>query len=214
MVLRSLASLLQSAPMNTQLDQTMEDASVALAKMDYLTCEDLCLAGLADARTRGDWAYYAAILLPLQEARRQRRMIAADVQISLNSPVELAGCVVLTPPSTVEDAKKLAASARRERRYVEVLFAEPTGGRSWLVRSYSHPAITCIVDAPKGALTADWFLDACEALGDSALAGIDLLVETPETIARLEGCLEVVTDHEALHQRLAALARRLARNAQ
>lgn len=226
---------LQFVSMPTQLDQTMEVASIALAKMDYLACEDLCFAALAQARERGDWAYYSAILLPLQEARRQRRMIAAEGIVRLGTAKlakidaqEIlsqlpAGCVVLTSPHTPADAHKLAISARQKRQHVEVLFAQPDDGR-WLLRSFApNSNVSCSVAAPPAELlerwlkpgempaAADWFLDACEMLGDAALAAVKPVSPTVKDLARMEACLDIVTDHEQIHQQLGSLARALVR---
>src|SRR5690606_17570305 len=71
--------------MSSTLDDIMERASRSLAAMDYLTCERLCVEALAAARRAQDWSYYARILLPLQEARRQRRLIAADGWVRLGT---------------------------------------------------------------------------------------------------------------------------------
>src|SRR5690242_5745264 len=106
------------------LDDIVESASSALVKMDYLTCEALCLDALTEARRRGDWEYYARILLPLQEARRQRRIIAAEgvvalgvnaAEPSIKSKIESlnAGSIVLTRPSSVADARTLVDQARK-----------------------------------------------------------------------------------------------------
>lgn len=254
------------------LDELMEEASQALVRTDYLRCEELCLEALAEARHRGEWDYYARILLPLQEARRQRRMIAAEGVIRLGTS-ELAsdpsewldympsGCIVVTQPHARDHAASLALEARagtverRERKkYVEVLYADnlPEAPR-WTLRSYAGPDVTCDFPAPPadwlnrwinvpaepaptkpteaaGSLShlasqaaaepapeagckrpADWVLDAAEALGDAALARVGDGPPSPELLRELERCLEVVTDHEIIHQRLAATARALGR---
>ena len=69
--------------MTETIPELMERASVALVDMDYLQCEALCLKALALARAAADWAAYARIVLPLQEARRQRRMIALDGRVGV-----------------------------------------------------------------------------------------------------------------------------------
>ena len=117
-----------------ELDAMMEAASQALARMDYLVCESHCLDALAIARQRQDWPYYARILMPLQEARRQRRMIAAEGVIRLGTAnldgdpsawleqmrvgptqAEIAGCIVLTQPHGADDARRLAQTVRQQR---------------------------------------------------------------------------------------------------
>lgn len=226
----------------------MERASQALVRMDYLTCEAICLEALALARERRDWWTYARILLPLQEARRQRRIIASEGRIRLGTAtlagalddwldqMPAGGCVALTAPHTIDDARRLHDLGRERRRHVEVLFAEPAADDgTWTLRSYVRPDIATPFAAPpaawrdrwlesgevpadenqrdalrRSATPADWFLDACEALGDAALASV-----APADAGRievLEGLLEVAPDHEILHQRLgdAARAQRLA----
>lgn len=210
-------------PENT--GQLMERASQALAQMDYLACEALCIEALHAARDGGDWTEYARILLPLQECRRQRRMIAAEGAIRLGTtgldgkPLSDRGaaCIVVTHPHTAE----VADQWRAQHQYVEVLFADNTSDAgTWTLRSTRGPAVTCDVAVPpsawidawldgktkpiKGKTPADWFIDATEALGDAALDQSD---DTPQG---LEACLDVVTDHEILHQRLGAAARSLA----
>ena len=218
------------------LDDIMQRASDALAHMDYLACEALCLEALHEARRRGDWPYYARILLPLQEARRQKRMIAAEGAIRLGTadlarpePAWLAsmpagGCVLLSPPHTPDDAIALAQAANEKRMCIELLLAERAGdAQTWTLRSFQGPLVRCDVPAPphewrerwldpaaarRGDVTvADWFLDAAESLGDVALAKVDLALPPAERLARLEAMLPVVQDHELLHQRLGDAAR-------
>ncbi|MEX0654132.1 MAG: hypothetical protein WD534_00040 [Phycisphaeraceae bacterium] len=234
--------------MDEQLDQLMERASQALVRMDYLTCEALCLEALTKARQQAAWAYYARILLPLQEARRQRRMIAAEGVIRLGtgglegSPDDwlnarqAGACIVVTPPHTADHARALDDAARQARRHVEVLYADTTdtdgAGDTWAVQSFRGPAVRTDVPAPprswrdqwlagdagpagdsgdarmaSAATPADWFLDAAEQLGDAALAQVSADAPPAERLAELEQRLDVVSDHEILHQRLGDAAR-------
>lgn len=231
--------------MPSVLNDIMERASAALGRMDYLSCEALCLIALAAARNADDWSYYARILLPLQESRRQRRMIAADGLIRLGTtdleppasawlPRLAPGCMVVTHPHRPADASSLANNARQRRHCVEVLFADnPARASTWTLRSFNGPAVSCKLAAPppqwldrwldpasarppppsmptdpkQGTTPTDWFLDACEALGDAALAGVDAQSGHRARIEALETMLGVVTDHEILHQRLGDAAR-------
>lgn len=216
----------------------MTEASGALVRMDYLTCERLCLDALASARRGGHWSYYAKILLPLQEARRQRRLIAAEGVIrlgtsDLTSPpltwldAVHEGCLVVTRPHTIEDARMLHEHARANRMHVAVLFADSDADEAtWRLRSYRVDDVETPFQSPPRAwrgrwlparevpsaeearasikapaTPADWFLDACEALGDAALATLG-----SDDFAKLEAMLDVAPDHEILHQRLAAAA--------
>ena len=232
----------------SELDRVMQRASAALGRMDYPACEADCLGALAMARQREQWAYYARILLPLQEARRQRRIIAAEARVRLGAadltgPVEEwlteleAGCIVLTHPHRRDDARRLARAARDRRRCVEVLYADnEASAEVWQLRSYAGcdvgcqraaPPESCVnrwIDRPAatgdggeadkddegvkiGRKAVDWFLDGAEALGDAALRSVDEQMPPRPRLAALEACLEVVTDHEILHQRLGEAAR-------
>lgn len=229
-------------PMSSTIDQIMEQASRSLAEMDYLTCESHCLKALDKAHDTGDWDAYARILMPLQEARRQRRMIAADGSIrlgtaDLDSPPAhwleqvQAGCVVVTHPHTMDDARQLDHAARKHHRHIEVLFADnPPAGDTWRVRSFRGPQVEQNVTCPPQVWTnnwlapgetpsgghdtptpADWFLDAAEAMGNQAVAVVDgdpaAALGSLARIDRLHEMLQVVTDHEILHQKLAEAAR-------
>lgn len=232
--------------MSEAIDRLMESASQALADMDYLTCEANCLEALAQARADNDWSYYARILLPLQEARRQRRMIAAEGRVRLGSAMLDGspetwlqqidtGCIALTRPHTPEDAARLRKLARDQRFYVEVLYADNTSDEPrWTLQSTANISAEKAMPAPRrdwvekwlsnldqqkmdqattgSATPSDWFLDAAEALGDAAMAGLNEESGLRSQLAYLESCLEIVTDHEILHQRLGKLARELQRS--
>jgi len=193
--------------MTVDLDQQMEHASEALARMDYLRCEELALDALTRARSARDWALYARILLPLQESRRQRRMIAADggVRFHDGKPPAESCCLIVTKPYFAADARKLRDSAAAGKHFVEVLFVDSErASPRWRIKSFAGPAVACEVAALDEAKqqASDWFLDACEALGDAALKQVDAPVGDVDRVAALEQSLEVVTDHEILHQRL------------
>ncbi len=224
----------------------MEQASAALLAMDYLACESLCVQALRETRQAKDWPSYQRILLPLQESRRQRRMIAGDAAVRLGSTgvtlEQLAqqvrvGCVVLTHPHSADDALALKDRAARERRCVEVLFADNVSSAvHWTLRSFEGPRALCTVDAPPTAWIdrplqrsvyahvraaeraprfpspPHWFIHATEALGDELLRGAE--GSTPRhseaRLEALEAALAAMTDHEILHQRLFHTARALA----
>jgi hypothetical protein len=203
-----------------RLDDIMERASRALAEMDYLACESLCLEALAQARDTRRYGHYARVLLPLQEARRQRRMIAAQGEVRLGGAEpgfdadrwlteQRAGCIVLTRPRTAKDARAFAQRARSDKRFIEVLFADNAPEKpKWTLRSYDGPEVVCEVDRPAPDQDpAQWFLHATEKLGDAALRSVDGTLRGEALILDLESRLRVFPDHELLHQRLADAAR-------
>ncbi|MFA9478024.1 hypothetical protein ACERK3_06905 [Phycisphaerales bacterium AB-hyl4] len=154
--------------MTDSLDQLMQRASEALVKMDYLGCETLCLQALGIARQQTAWSYYARILLPLQEARRQRRMIAAEGTIRLGSAgLETPavdwlerlqpGCMVVTHPHTADDARALDDAVHQQQCHVEVLYANPASTRgTWTVRSFRGPDVHALLPAPPEAWQHRW----------------------------------------------------------
>lgn len=153
--------------MSVAIDSIMEEASAALVKMDYLTCEDLCQKALAEARAGHDWAYYARVLLPLQESRRQRRMIAADGDVRLGTaglapPASAwvagrrAGCIIVTDPHAEHEARALVAAAAADKRWFEVLLADTRDGNRWTVRSFAGPSVKIAIDAPPSAWINRW----------------------------------------------------------
>ena len=231
------------ATMSSALDQVMEAASVALSRTDYLLCEQHCLEALAAARQAENWAYYAKILMPLQESRRQRRITAAEGAVRLGSTrlegdpdtwlsEHPAACIVLTRPHDVRTAAALRAAATARHLNVEVLLADCGADEPrWTLRAFTGREVSCTLAAPPapwrdrwlegqadagdattgGATPADWFLDAAEALGDAAVAALTDHATTQQHLEGLEQCLEVVTDHEAIHHRLREVAHALAR---
>lgn len=176
----------------------MEQASQALVARRYLLCEQLCLDALRLAREHADFDRYARILLPLQEARRQRRQIAAEAGVFVLAERRLdaesileshpQGCLLLTdPPYAREDERSLTRIARERERYVEVLRL----GREDLQAIFLHQL---------------------EQRGDAALAGVPPDLPPRQRIEALEAVLDEVGDHEIAHQQLAAAAREAARD--
>ena len=144
----------------TQVDDLMESASVSLAQRRYLDCERQCLEALCLAKNNGDWSTVTRIILPLQEARRQRRLIAAAGTIRLGT-TDLpddpqswldrlqTGCLVVTHPHNRQTACRLEALARDQDRYVEVLFSDnPATAESWRITTDIDQPVYCPVAAP------------------------------------------------------------------
>lgn len=211
----------------------MEQASQALAELDYPRCESLCLQALAHARTQGDWAGYSRVVLPLQESRRQRRQAALDGVVRLGTAGFVgdatrlldeagAGCIVLTPPCSTDDAARLEAAAAEASRPAEVLYAQPDpDGKFWTVHSFHGPLFETVRPAPPVEIAdgwhpgqsanpttpAHWFMQASEALGNAAIAASTAPLGDALRVEQLEQALSAVGDHELLHQALADAAR-------
>ena len=179
------------------IDQIMERASERLLAMDYLECERLCLEALAQARAARDFERLARILLPLQEARRQRRQIAMDSGVTVLgeprlAPDEIASrhgrgaLLLLSPPYERGDEQAIRSVARQRGLMVEVLLLDAQGLRQ------------C-------------FEQQMEREGDAAIAAVPRDLPADQEVNALAEVLERVGDHEIAHQRLAAAAHRAAR---
>lgn len=207
--------------MPSAISNIMEQASGALARRDYLECENLCLQALTQARQKEQWTEYVRILLPLQECRRQRRMIAANGAIhlgtaDLHTPMTqwlddlTTGCIVLTHPHTLADANDLQNEVTRRRLFVDVLFADNDAkDERWTLRSPHRVEVQCDLPAPLSDSSADWFIDASEALGDQALATVRAPMGSRKRVELIETLLDAVGDHERLHQALGQAVRSL-----
>ena len=178
-----------------QIDPLMEQASQALTQTDYLRCERLCVEALTMARQAEDFDRYARILLPLQEARRQRRQAALDLGVTVltarpaDAVVESlldahqAGCLLLIdPPFTADDEHRLRETALQRELMVEVLRLDQQRLRS----TFEHEM---------------------ELLGDTQLTTVPRTGSVLQRLDALATVLDRVGDHEIAHQRLAEAAR-------
>lgn len=152
------------------IDELMEQASDALFRMRYLVCERLCEQALRHARESQQWSYYRRILLPIQECRRQRRMIAADGWIRLGTTdadekhaetwfdrwlqEHQAGCVAVSEPFDQADALAMRKLAREREQYVEILYVSVRRPAVWELCDLMTGEITCEV-APPDAVWQD-----------------------------------------------------------
>jgi hypothetical protein len=178
------------------IDQLMEQASQALGRTDYLACERLCEQALALAIDADDFDRVSRIVLPLQEARRQRRQIASEAGVMVlgeprQTPEQIlqaheAGCFMLIgPPYDADDVTALRRQAADRGRFIEAL----------------------LVDQPT---LVGLFLTAMDQRGDAILAALPGNADSREVVRLLYDQLDQIGDHEIAHQRLADAARRAA----
>lgn len=180
----------------SEIDQLMTESAEALARRDYLACERLCLQALGIARKQSDYERLGRIMMPLQEARRQRRQIAADAGVAIYSgdrkdvsqivSDHTEGCIMLiSPPYRPCDERALRVKAAAEGKYLEAL----------------------LVDAED--LTG-LFLRALEQRGDAAMAASAKLPDPAQRLNQLLDQLDEIGDHEIAHQTIADWAQQLA----
>ncbi len=195
-----------------KIDELMEEASQALALTDYFTSERLAQEALALAFSMSDYSRMARILLPLQEARRNKRLAAFDThrltlinQLPPEDDPIAPGCYLLEPPLVGADGREFRDRADAQGIPVSVIVREPkTKLRKWPVVMIGPVTIRVRIDPPEDENRPDaaWFMLALEALGDSAIETIDPDAPIESRIEQLYERLGTITDHEKLHQRL------------
>ncbi len=153
----------------------------------------------------------ASVVLPLQEARRQRMRLAIDCEVLrlVESPIPEdpqveAGCYLVQPPQVGADARRLRLSALHREVPILVVCREPTTKLSEVpIVAVGPVTVRAKVDPPpKKGYTMPWFLMAGRELGAAAIQALDTGLEWHRQVQYLVGCLDAIADHEELHQAL------------
>lgn len=193
-----------------KIDELMERASGALVQMRYFEAERMALKALAMAREATDFERMSRIIMPLQEARRQRLQQALDVEgvtivdqpVEENSVLE-SGCYLVRPLMVGADARRMRLAALNHDVPVLVVCREPndqlglvpivaiTPGKTLRAKVRPQPK----KENPDQA----WLVEAMEELGDASLRGIDPALEIVRRIDLLLMYLDALPEHEGLH---------------
>lgn len=168
------------------IDELMERASVALARTDYFGAERACLRAARKALSAGDWERVARVCLPLQEARRQKRLLAVDAAAAgpgvrvISSPrgadPAVAGCYLFQPPLIALDARRFREAADERGVPVFVLTREPmTRGGDWpVVAVEGQLSIRVRLRPPAGVAPAAGGMSAACPTGDESAGPVPL----------------------------------------
>ena len=198
----------------TRLDEMMEDASAALVAGEYFHSEQLAAKAMQIAFWREDWGTVARIAMPLQEARRQRRLMAIDANRifvfdknppSGEEPLE-PGCYVICAPCVAADARRINEAGRDQRVPVIALACEPKTQLGLLPVAVVGLTTIRAKMKPPHAFTPKWCLQAIEALTQSALETFDPGRAVHRQVEDLVEKVMTLPDSELLHQKLAAVA--------
>lgn len=201
-----------------KIDELMEKASESLVRTAYFEAERMAEKALQMARQDQDFERMARIVLPLQEARRQRLQIALDkgkVRVFIKPITEdmkiEPGCYLIQPPNVGADARRLRIAALAAEVPVAVLCREPLTQTRLVPLVAISPGVTIRtkVAPPKNAEQPDmpWFTAALEALGDFAIESIDAALSPAKRMDLLIDSLDAFPEHENLHQALEAACR-------
>ncbi|MBL1219166.1 MAG: hypothetical protein D8M59_16940 [Planctomycetes bacterium] len=199
----------------------MEQATAALQRGQYFEAERLANECLHTAWEEGDFAGLSRIALPLQEARRQRRLMAAEagmIQV-IDGAVEpvlealVPGCYIITPPNVGADARSLSNYAFDSGIPIIAIAREPVTQMGLLpVVSVGPTIIRTLVKQPKDdEHTVAWCLAAIDSLTDAALDSIDEHRSAPRRVNNLMDLLDSLPESEELHRALAETAAEAAR---
>jgi hypothetical protein len=172
-----------SVPASTlaAIDRLMERASVALEATRYFDAERAARTALSRAHHAGDYERMARIVLPLQEARRQKRQLAVDASFLgreargvtviesrravPNAPAP--GCYLFQPPLLGVDARAFRDAADAAETPIFILTREPLARDGlWpivsvgpvVLRTKVHPP--CPVQRVEAATARDDFAPA------------------------------------------------------
>lgn len=205
-----------------QVDQLMEQASEALTHMRYFEAEQLADRALGLARMSNDFERMARICLPLQEARRQRLLLALEageangVTIVTAPPGEAPpapGCYLFQPPLVGADCRRFRLAALAAQVPVAALCREP---RTQLglcpIVAIGQTTVRQRIEEPEDPAhpSMAWFVGAMEQLGDAAIESVDPGLDIDRQIDAVLARLDAVPDHEKLHQLLESLCHRAA----
>jgi len=205
------------------IDRIMTEATAALGDRRYHDAERLAVDALRLAHAAGQYERLSRIVLPLQEARRQRLSIALEagpvriVDATINADgLPDDGCWVVQPPLVGADAKRLRNDALAKGMNVAVLCREPLTREGLcpvvavgptIVRTRVAPPKPDPESGPNAPPSKEWFIRALEELGDEAIAQIDETRSPHRRVTALFERLETVVEHEKLHQALGVVCR-------
>ncbi|MGA0172936.1 MAG: hypothetical protein ACO3NL_04710, partial [Phycisphaerales bacterium] len=161
----------------------MERAEAAMRRRAWFESERLASKALSIARAADDFDAMARILLPLQEARRQRLAEAFETKKVLliaeapNEQTQVSpGIHLVEPPLVGADARRFRLLALEQEVPVAVVCREPiTRMNECPVVAIGPVTIRTKIAPPKkpSAPTPSWMAKALEQLGDSALENLD-----------------------------------------
>ena len=206
---------------STSVNSLMSKAQQALSCNHWFEAERLCARALDMARSEGDFNLMARILLPLQEARRQRMQAAFDSRklVILDEPMgderQLeTRCYLVQPPLVGADTRRLRLLALEREVPAMFLCREPKTQLGLCpIVAIGQVTVRTRIEPPKKWDKPDlaWYVEACELLGDAAIETLDRTAEPARQVDALLERLDAVPDHEKLHQVLAEVCKEAAR---
>jgi hypothetical protein len=206
-----------TSPRQEKVSEMMERAEAALRRAQWFEAERLAQKSLEIARREEDFAGMARIVMPLQEARRQRLQQALDtkklriLEGDISDEMALSpGGYLVQPPTVGADARRLRLAALRREVPVAVLCREPLTRLGLCpIVAIGQTTVRVRIDPPRNWEKPDfkWFVQALEQLGNAAIDMLDTGLELDRQIDFLLDALDSVPEHEKLHQLLESKCR-------
>jgi hypothetical protein len=208
------------AKTRNQIDVLLNKADKALTGTSYFECEELCIEAVERAMKHRHYDQVAQAVMPLMEARRQKRVAAIDsgclsiIDGELPHPPDIKpGVYLVQPPRVGIDGKRLRDAADKERVPIVVLVREPTTQTKLVpVVAISHRTVRTKV-ALYDEVSVEWILEAIEELGEVVVELIDTRQEAAQRVEYLWTCVQTLPDHEGLPALLAQAATEATREA-
>lgn len=211
----------KSQKITEKLDRLMERASQALVGTDYFAAERAAREALELAHANALYERMSRIIMPLQEARRAKRLAAVDTGRLLGideKPAEMPaieqGVYLIEPPFVGADGRDLRERADAEQIPVLVVVREPmTQLGRWPIVMIGPITVRARVPPPEHEHDPGipWCIAASEALGDEAIASVDPEAPLVNRVNALMDRLGTCPEHEKLHQALEEACRLAAR---
>ena len=192
----------------TSAERAMKDARWFDAERD-------ALAALDSAIQSGNHELAADATLPLQEARRQRMLMAIDAsngtpnvldQVETELESVDPGVHLLVPHAVAADARRMRIVGLQTGVPVLAVCREPlTSAGQVPIVAIGEVTIRAYVDPPEDpdAHSMEWTLAAMESLGDTAIERALESTKSSDRITALRNALDSIPEHEKLHQALA-----------
>ncbi len=206
-----------------QILKVMDQASQALVQGKYFQCERLADEALHAAWAGDELDLVARITLPLQEARRQRRLAALETgrvffcneRVPKLDESLQAGCYILSHPLVAADARRIALTALDLNTPVIAFAEEPLTQLGLLPVVVIGPAtIRARISPPADDSARDtaWCLHVIEELTNQAITSLDAGRSAIRQLDDLIDRLDALPESELLHQRVAEAAQQAATN--
>jgi len=200
------------------IESLMDRATGSLSSGRFIESERISDEALHRAWKSGQYGLMSRILLPLQEARRQRRLAAAETgkvfiveegQVIPGSDEGsmASGCYVVMPPNVAADARQIRMNGLAQGVSVMAFACEPRTQAGLLPVAVVGPCALRTRLKPVKTFAVSWCLEVVEALASEALMYMDRTRPIEKQVDILMDYLDALPESEEFHLELAEAAK-------